>query len=129
MSSIEVVQNLVLDTVAPFIERLRSLESTVESLLSEASEVTHAQEAAQETMGSKIPGDEEAQSRLDKIIEAHPLDAVPALWQFVGGKREQAPDGVWEVSCRVCKDHIIQWQKGDPEPTPCKTVRIAKGEL
>lgn len=128
--SIEVVQNIVLDTMSPFVERLRNLEAVYQDhIIPLISTPAPAQEPAQ------APEEPEAapvdqgplQARLDAIVEMHRLDAVPALWTFVGGKREQAPEGLWEITCAVCKDHTLTWKQGDPAPRRCATVRTALG--
>lgn len=124
--AIEVVQNLVLDTIQPFVQRLNDLEQTVLDFSATPAPAVRDDEPNKEVVRTAQPGDV-LQERLDKIIDMHVLDAVPALWQFVGGKREQAPEGLWEITCRVCKDHMLTWKQGDPEPQRCKTVRAAQG--
>jgi hypothetical protein len=132
---IEVVQNLVLDTLEPFMLRLAALEEQVGTLESiaisdaevEAARATQAayQEAADEmTPESHANGATVLPAAVEEILALHRLDATPQQWVFRGGKREQAPEGMWEITCAVCSDHKIDWREGDPEPPRCKTVKI-----
>jgi DNA-directed RNA polymerase subunit RPC12/RpoP len=127
-----VVQNLVLDTIEPFITRIRNLEDAVHTLAVRAEEPVEAPAVAQ-VADTAIKVAERAtdiadvlQDRLDAVIALHALDATPAQWIYQGGKQEAAPDGLWEIECRAC-GYKVTWMQGDPEPKRCKTVQMARG--
>lgn len=146
---LEVVQNLILDTLEPFLERLTMLEAHTTELnhrltaldgrlethgdylrVVAGGKATSATETAQNTV-AEVKAPEKAPNgatvlpaAVEEILALHRLDATPQQWVFRNGKQEQAPEGMWEVSCSVCSDHKIDWQQGDPEPPRCKTVKI-----
>jgi hypothetical protein len=125
---LEVVQNLILDTLEPFIVRLEALEQRAAAVTNVmGGEATAAPQRAQKPeakVGTPEKTSSVSEDRVEAVLALHRLDAVPQQWVFKGGKRESAPDGMWEITCAVCSDHKIDWKEGDPPPPRCKTVNL-----
>lgn len=128
--SIEVVQNLVLDTIEPFIKRLADLEQTVLDFATTPMPADPQVAALADTVVKVVEHasveNEALQARLDAVIALHKIEAKPAQWIFAGGKQEAAPDGLWEITCSGCT-WTTTWTRGDPDPEGCRTVRAARG--
>lgn len=122
---IEIIQNVVLDMMQPLIQRISDLEKTLTDVLSKPmpDETQELDSRTAQLVAEVAQGPLEA--RLEAVIALHTLDAVPLLYTLLNGKQEQAPDGMWEITCRVCKDHKLTWRQGDPDPRRCKTVELA----
>lgn len=131
---LEVVQNLILDTLEPFIDRLEALEQHVNVVAQGVDALSVQVPRDPETARNDLADVETPQSTpngatvlpaaVEEILALHRLDATPMQWVFQDGKQQQAPEGMWEITCSVCADHKIDWRQGDPEPPRCKTVKI-----
>lgn len=126
--AIEMVQNMILDTIQPFVARLSAVEASVSTVLAvNSAEAALSHEQAQEgvqTPEKPLNGSTVLPGVVEEILALHRLDATPQQWIFQGGKQQQAPEGMWEITCAVCSNHKIDWREGDPEPPRCKTVQI-----
>jgi len=131
---IEMIKRIIADDTADLRERLQHLEQRLNH------EGVHLIKGVNEY--EEVPGNISSmesptisetinalQDRLEKIKAIHRLDATPVQWTRDNtGKMVEAPDGLWEIQCVVCKDvPPIVWRSGDPKPPQCETWRLADG--
>lgn len=117
----EVVHNLILDTIQPFIERIEALEAQDRP---KVPSVEAPETPATPMVVVNVPdtGSTALQARVDAVLAMHSLQAAPAQWaQDRNGKRVPAEAGLWELTCSGCS-YMTMWSDGDKDPRRCKTV-------
>ena len=125
-AAIEMIRRIVADDTADLRERIQHLEQRTNGL--------NAIKDNSEYISMAEPGDTDTikalQDRLDKIKAIHRLDATPVQWtRDNAGKMVEAPEGLWELQCVVCRDTPpVIWRQGEPRPQQCLTWRLADGQ-
>lgn len=125
--AIELIKRIVADDTADLRERVQHLEQRTVGLTPIG---TEPPKSLGDTDGEKaVEVNSELSDRLEKIKAIHRLDATPVQYTRDGqGRMVEAPEGLWEIQCVVCRDMPpVMWQKGDAEPPRCLTWRLADG--
>lgn len=124
---IEMIKRIIADDTADLRERIQHLESRTVGLTPIGGAVESPPPQA-EQVREVVRSNDELQQRLDAIKAIHRLDATPVQWvRGSDGKQVEAPEGLWEISCTAC-NYTTNFKDGQPQPKPCKTVRLANGE-